>query len=387
MKKPYNEEASIRRVAPLLILLLAAIAMILAAVAALGRLWHVNEDNKQSFSARQMASAPLETAPQPVLQNYLKEKQKIASSYAWIDPAARLARIPIEEAMRAMALASKASPKQPAVEMSGTEAETTQNSGKQEAPRFQQRLGQDLPLQAAFVDARGKQRTLSEYFGHTPVVLVFGYYHCPRLCSTVMDGVLQSVRNAGIPHTIVGIGIDPRETPEDAHRKLVAYNAGESGSGDADGSTDLHLLTGKHEQILSLAQAAGFRYEYDKKSDQFSHPAGFLIATPDGRVSRYFSGVRFDRRDIRLALIDASNETVGSITEQVLLLCSHYDPLAGRYTLSVMNGIRIFAVLSVLLLIGGIWLVRRRARRLKADKTCPSGSRRSQTPGRGGKRI
>src|SRR5690606_30273511 len=115
-----------------------------------------------------------------------------------------LARIPIEEAMRAMALASKASPKQPAVEMSGTEAETTQNSGKQEAPRFQQRLGQDLPLQAAFVDARGKQRTLSEYFGHTPVVLVFGYYHCPRLCSTVMDGVLQSVRNAGIPHTTVG---------------------------------------------------------------------------------------------------------------------------------------------------------------------------------------
>lgn len=223
-------------------------------------------------------------------------------------------------------------------------------------PQFSQNLGKELPLHATFVDAHGQRRTLGDYFGNTPVVLVFGYYHCPRLCSTLMDGVLQSVQSAGLPYSIVGIGIDPRETPQDAARKLAAYQPGE------DNATALHLLTGGQDQISSLARAAGFQYEYDPESDQYSHPAGFLIATPEGSISRYFSGLRFDRRDIRLGLIEASHERIGSVIEQVLLLCSHYDPLAGRYTLTVMTWVRIFGVLTIALLVGTIWLFRKRAR-------------------------
>lgn len=211
-------------------------------------------------------------------------------------------------------------------------------------------------MHATFVDPGGQERTLDYYFGNTPVVIVFGYYHCPRLCSTIMDGVLQGVQNADLPYTVLGIGIDPEETPQDAARKLAAYRTGNNSA------NALHLLTGRQDQISDLAHAAGFRYAYDKDSKQYSHPAGFLIATPDGRISHYFFGLRFDRRDIRLALIEASDQRVGSVTEQILLLCSHYDPLAGRYTLTVMTLVRILGVLTIALLASGIWLARKHAR-------------------------
>ncbi|TEA75802.1 SCO family protein [Allopusillimonas soli] len=225
------------------------------------------------------------------------------------------------------------------------------------APLFHQRPGTGLPLDAVFRDADGHVRQLSSYFGTSPVIMVFGYYHCPRLCSTIMDGVLQVARETGLPYTIVGVGIDPRETSDDAARKLKAYRR----SGEDTGA--LHLLTGQQHQIARLAKAAGFTYSYDREHDQYSHPAGFLIATPDGVISRYFSGLRFDSRDVRLALIEASDERVGSLTEQVLLLCSHYDPLAGRYTVTVMTVVRMIGLLTLIGLAGGIWIARRNARR------------------------
>jgi protein SCO1/2 len=203
---------------------------------------------------------------------------------------------------------------------------------------------------------------LGDYFDDAPVVMVFGYYHCPRLCSTLMDGVLQVLGDAGLPHVIVAIGIDPRETSRDAARKLAVYR-----STEGDDASRLHLLTGQPEEIAALARAAGFRYEYNQDSDQYSHPAGFLVATPNGRISRYFFGLRFDRRDIRLALIEASSQRIGTLAEQVQLLCSHYDPLTGRYTVTVMTWIRVFATSSIILLILGVWLAvwhaRRRTRR------------------------
>lgn len=229
--------------------------------------------------------------------------------------------------------------------------------------QFEQNLGASLPLQTQFMDAGGRATTLGDYFGATPVVMVFGYYHCPRLCSTVMDGVLQVLGAAGLPHVIVGIGIDPRETPQDAARKLAIYRA--SGGDDAK---VLHLLTGRREEISALARTAGFRYGYDRDSDQYSHPAGFLIATPDGRISRYFLGLRFDRQDIRLALIEASAQRIGTLAERVQLLCSHYDPLTGRYTLAIMTVVRIFAAATLAMLIMGVWLAhRRRSARQRAS--------------------
>ncbi|WP_157787539.1 SCO family protein [Pusillimonas noertemannii] len=229
--------------------------------------------------------------------------------------------------------------------------------------QFRQNLGAQLPLNTVFRDAQGGQRHLRDYFGKHPVVLVFGYYHCPRLCSTVMDGVLQGLGGAGLPHTVLGVGIDPRETADDAARKLDAYLR--SGA-DA---RELHLLTGHRADIRQLAEAAGFDYAYDPESDQYSHPAGFLIASPQGRITRYFSGLRFDRKDVRLALIEASDEQVGSVIEQIQLLCSHYDPLAGRYTLAVMSMMRVAGVLTLLVLVAGVAAARRRSRKKHAAET------------------
>lgn len=221
---------------------------------------------------------------------------------------------------------------------------------------FRQNLGETLPMQAHFKDADGRATNLGDYFGDAPVIVVFGYYRCPRLCSTLMDGVLQATWDVGLPHEVVGIGIDPRETPGDAARKLSTYRA----AGHPRAAT-LQLLTGDRQQIAQVARAAGFQYAYDANTDQYAHPAGFLIATPEGRVSRYFFGLRFDRRDIRLALIEASNRRVGSFAEQLLLLCSHYDPLTGRYSVAVMALVRAVGALALVLLGIGIALARRRA--------------------------
>ncbi len=222
------------------------------------------------------------------------------------------------------------------------------------AAAFRQQRGQALPLDLMFTDESGRSRILREFFGKMPVVMVFGYYHCPRLCSTVMDGVLQSVQGVDLPHAIVGVGIDPGETPEDAARKHAAY------LGAGAGTDTLHLLTGSQGNIARLARAAGFDYRYDDASGQYDHPAGFLIATPDGHISRYFTGLRFERRDVRLALIEASGNRIGPVSERILLLCSHYDPVQGRYSWAVITLLRFAGLASVLLLAGGVWMLRRR---------------------------
>lgn len=223
--------------------------------------------------------------------------------------------------------------------------------------QFSQNLGAQLPLQTRLVDELGRQTSLGRYFGRNPVIMVFGYYRCPHLCSTLMDSLLQSVQDIGVPFGIVGIGIDPRETPQDAARKLAEYKAAGAGS------VTPHLLTGGQDQVSRLARIAGFHYAYDRPSGQYTHPAGFLIVTPQGRISRYFSGLSFDRRNLRLALVEASDSVVGSWTEQVLLLCSHYDPLAGRYTLAVMTLMRVVGMCTLALLVLAVWRLRRRTRR------------------------
>lgn len=223
------------------------------------------------------------------------------------------------------------------------------------APGFRQQRGQALPLDLAFLDEIGRSRSLRDFFGKQPVLLVFGYYHCPRLCSTIMDGVLQSVQDIDLPLAIVGVGIDPAETPQDAARKHGAYLAAYP-----DMKHTLHLLTGSRAPIARLARAAGFDYRHDSASGQYDHPAGFLIATPDGHISRYFTGLRFERRDVRLALIEASGNRIGPLSERILLLCSHYDPVQGRYSWAVMGLLRVAGLASVLLLAGGLWMLRRR---------------------------
>jgi protein SCO1 len=229
-------------------------------------------------------------------------------------------------------------------------------------PEYVQKLGTRLPLSLAFFDEGGAPATLRQYFDERPVVLVLGYYQCPNLCSTMMEGVLESLSRTGMPrnsYRVVEVSIDPQETPELAARKKMSYEPMFGRNG-----VDLHLLTGDKSSIALLTDAAGFHYIYDPALRQYIHPAGFVVATGEGKISRYFLGVRFDPEDIRTALRQASGGNVGTPIERLLLLCSHYDPTSGRYSGLIMTLIRT-ACIAVLIALAG-WMWRREIQRRRA---------------------
>jgi protein SCO1/2 len=228
------------------------------------------------------------------------------------------------------------------------------------APRLTQHPGARLPLDTAFVDDAGRKVTLGRYFAGGPVLLVLGYYHCPNLCSTVMDGLLQSVSALDLRPAslrVLGVSIDPAENAAVAARKKAGYLPLLAGSG-----VKLDLLTGALPAIRRLAAATGFGYVYDSLNRQYLHPAGFLVATGDGRISRYFPDVGVQVRDLRLALVQASDGAIGSVSDRFVLLCSHFDPLTGRYTGLVWGIVRMVCVTVLLLLASCVWLLRRRER-------------------------
>lgn len=221
---------------------------------------------------------------------------------------------------------------------------------------FVQNINAELPLQTVFTNDRGQSVHLADFFGQSPVVLVLGYYHCPNLCSTLVDGVLESLGTVNLPRSayrFLAVSIDPTETAELAARKKVSYTPmlGRRGG-------DIDLLTGGQRDIARLADAAGFQYRYDAALQQYIHPAGFLIATGEGRIAHYFMGVRFDPQDVRLALIDASAGRIGSPVDRLLLLCSHYDPATGRYSVAAMTAVRIVCLCLLALVIGWVWTQR-----------------------------
>jgi protein SCO1/2 len=220
---------------------------------------------------------------------------------------------------------------------------------------FRQNIGARVPLDALLRDEDDRGVRLSKYFGTAPVVLVLGYYRCPNLCTTEMQSVLQTLGALPLAkdnYGVVAVSIDPRETATDARHGKAAY-----ASIDAGWSTRLHMLSGDGATVARIAHAAGFQYAYDRNTDQYVHPAGFLVASPDGRISRYFLGVTHSARDLRLALVEASQGRLGSPVDRVVLLCSHYDPATGRYSVAVMNAVRAVS-LGVLMLLGA-WLWRR----------------------------
>ncbi|RZI44020.1 SCO family protein [Herbaspirillum sp. HC18] len=221
---------------------------------------------------------------------------------------------------------------------------------------YQQQLDAQLLLSAMFTDDNGRVVRLGAYFDQRPVVLVLGYYHCPNLCSTLMDGVLESLTATGLPrraYRVVAVSIDPSEDAALAARKKASYAPLIERAGG-----ELHLLTGSKPQIDALARSVGLRYAYDEAARQYTHPAGFLVATPAGRISHYFMGVRFDPLDLRLALVGASSGRIGSPADRLLLLCSSADPSTGRYNMAVMTLVR--AVCAAVLAALGIWMWRRR---------------------------
>jgi protein SCO1/2 len=226
---------------------------------------------------------------------------------------------------------------------------------------FEPPLNGQIPLELAFRDETGRSVQLRDYFGSKPVVLALVYYGCPMLCDQVEQGVVGSLRmlsfNPGRDYDVVFVSFDSRETPEMAAEKkkkaLAHFRRPETDSG-------WHFLTGSKETIDAVTKAANFRFSFDAKSNLFAHASGVMVLTPDGRISRYFYGVEYPGRDLRLGLVDASAGKIGTPIDHVLLFCYHYDPAAATYSASILKIIRLGGVLTILCLVGGILISRRR---------------------------
>jgi protein SCO1/2 len=251
-----------------------------------------------------------------------------------------------------------------AVSSSGPHAEAAGDSPPLSNPQsgilrevtFAQKLGAELPLDRPFMDEQGAAVRLGDYFGQRPVLLVLAYYRCPMLCNQVLNGVLTSANAlpfvAGGEYEIVVVSFDPTDSPATARSKHTAYTQRYL-RGDGRG---WHFLTGAVDDIAAVADAAGFRFVYDEKSDQFAHASGIMVVTPEGKLSQYFYGIDYPTRDLRLALVEASARKIGTLVDQVLLICFHYDAVTGRYGLAVMRLVQAGGILTVLSI--GAFIVR-----------------------------
>lgn len=227
---------------------------------------------------------------------------------------------------------------------------------------YDQRIGEKVPLDVPWRDEHGRAVTLGDYLnGKKPAVLVMAYYHCPMLCDLVLQGVETGLKplslDPGREFDVIVAGIDPQETPALAAAKKKEILARYARPGTENG---WHFLTGPRDSIARLTQSVGFRYVYDPQRNQFAHAAGMVILTSEGRVSRYLLGVEFPARDIRLGLVESGHGKLGTVVDQVLLYCFHYDPLVGRYSAVTLNIMRLSAVVTVVALALFVVFLRRR---------------------------
>jgi protein SCO1/2 len=240
-----------------------------------------------------------------------------------------------------------------------------------------QKLGAALPLDLEFNDEAGGVVKLRQFFGPRPVVLALVYYGCPMLCTQVLNGLAGSLQGVpfavGQDYDVVVVSFDPGETPamaaERKHQFVRRYIRDVR-------EANIHFLTGREASIKALTGAVGFRYAWDQTTSQFAHPAAITVLTADGRVSRYLYGVEFAPRDVKLALVEASEGRIGTLVDQAMLFCYHYDPERGRYGFVIMNVVRAGGVLTLLALGGSIVLsLRRERRRSSAAQAATTGTR------------
>jgi protein SCO1/2 len=226
---------------------------------------------------------------------------------------------------------------------------------------FDPQLNAQIPLDLSFVDENNTNVQLRDYFKQKPVLLAFVYYGCPMLCNQVEQGVVGALRmlsfTPGRDYEVVFVSFDPRESADMAAQKkksaLAHFNRPETAAG-------WHFLTGTKENIDAATKAANFRYSFDAKTNLFAHASGTMLLTPDGRISRYFYGVEYPGRDMRLGLVDASAGKIGTPIDHVLLFCYQYDPSSATYSASILKIIRLGGILTVLCMVGGILIFRRR---------------------------
>lgn len=222
---------------------------------------------------------------------------------------------------------------------------------------IEQRLDQQIPLDLTFRDEAGNNVRLGDYFGKKPVVLNFVYYRCPMLCPELLIGLQSALRmlkfDVGKEFDVITVSFDPSDTPEIAAAKKAEIMARYKRPGTENG---WHFLTGPQQSIAALTQAAGFEYEFDKTTGQFAHSMAIMVVTPTGKLAQYYYGVDFPPNDLRLALIQASNNKIGNLADAVLLYCFHYDPATGRYSAIISRIIQLAGGFTILSL-GAVLLV------------------------------
>lgn len=213
-----------------------------------------------------------------------------------------------------------------------------------------QKLNSQVSLDLGFRDERGEQIQLKKYFNKKPVILALVYYECPMLCTQILNGLVQSLNvlsfEPGNEFDVVAVSFDPRETAQLAASKKEMYLKRMRKGEDAG----WHFLTGDENSIKALTQAVGFRYSFDPDKNQFAHASAIIVLTPEGKVSRYFYGVEYAPRDLRLGLVEASQNKIGSPVDQILLFCFHYDPSMGKYSAAVFNLVRLVGAITLIVL-------------------------------------
>lgn len=229
-----------------------------------------------------------------------------------------------------------------------------------------QRLNEQVPLDLTFHDESGKTVKLADYFGKRPVILTPVYYECPMLCTLTLNGLVFAMKkmafNVGQEYEVVTVSFNPRETPSLAAEKKKNYLRLFTKPG---GDAGWHFLTGDEAAVQQLMRAIGFRYKWDEETKQYAHAAGLMVLTPQGRLARYFYGVEFPVRDLRLALVEASANKIGSRVDQILLFCFHYNPATGKYSLAVTRVLQTGGIATVLALAVLMTVLLRRERQAR----------------------
>jgi protein SCO1/2 len=234
---------------------------------------------------------------------------------------------------------------------------------------IEQRLDSQLPLDAEFKDETGKTIPLGSFFGKRPVVLALVYYDCPMLCTQILNGMVRAAKvltfAPGKEYDIVAISFDARETPQLAAEKKAVYV---KRYGHPETAAGWHFLTGSIHSIKRVTDAVGFRYVWDVHTAQFAHASAIYVLTPQGKLSKYFYGIDYSPKDMRLGLIEASNNKIGNPVDQIMLFCYHFDPHAAKYTPFALGLLRVAGAATVLTLGGFVFIMLRRESRQKGSQ-------------------
>jgi len=234
---------------------------------------------------------------------------------------------------------------------------------------IEQRLNSQLPLDAPFRDEQGTVAPLGKFFGKRPVVLALVYYDCPMLCTQILNGLVRAAKvlafTPGQDYDVVAVSFDSRETPAQAREKKALYM---KAYGHPESAGAWHFLTGELNSVKRITDAVGFRYVWDVHTAQYAHASAIYILTPEGRLSKYFYGIDYSPKDMRLAMVEASNNKIGNPVDQVLLFCYHFDPHAAKYTPFALGLLRVAGAATVLTLGGFVLIMLRRESRQKGNR-------------------